>query len=247
MTAPDATPDPAPFPMLLGAQVEAHALIVRRQTCDELAAILRDNGHTLAANLVDEDRDFTELSRSLAAIPSTPKPQHRQHCRPFDCRCGCDRAQDCLDCHRCVCWRAQCCAQAAADHARTRTRRAALRRLLDSLDLEMLTELRETVAEAEENALRNTIARRLHLLAPANGRRYTHAVFAASRSKLGMSHADYRPRDVELYDEEHDTPTTVDLNDEVLSAALGTLATLLRPDDDAELTVDLTCPVTTTG
>lgn len=245
MTAADATPAPDPVPMLLGAQVEAHALIVRRRTCDELAAMLRDNGHILAAKLVEEDRDFTELSRSLAVTPSTPRPQHRPNCIPFDCRCGCDRAQDCLDCHRCICWRAQCCAQVAADHARVRTRRAALRRLLDSADLEMLTELRETVAGAEEDALRNTIARRLHLLAPANGRRYTHAVFDASRSKLGMSHADYRLSDVELYDEQHDTPTTVDLNDEVLSAALGTLATLLHPDDDAELTVDLACTVTT--
>lgn len=192
MISPDTTPDPDPVPMLLGTQDAAHALNVRRETCDELAAILRDNGHAPAAN-------------------------------------------------------AQRCAQAATDHTLAQTRRATLRQLLDSVDLAMLTELRETVAEAEENALRNTIARRLHLLAPANGRRYTHAIFYASRSKLGMSHADYRPRDVELYDEEHDNPTVVDLNDEELSAALGTLATLLRPDDDAELTVDLACTVTTTG
>ncbi|MFF8902612.1 hypothetical protein ACF082_34660 [Streptomyces lydicus] len=109
----------------------------------------------------------------------------------------------------------------------------------------MLTELRETVAEAEEVALRDTIGRRVRLLTPADGPRYTHAVFAAYDSKLGMDHADYLLHDVELHEDEdkHEDegrPTTVDLDDDVLSAALGTLAGLLRPEGGADLTVDLT-------
>ncbi|MEW2497434.1 hypothetical protein AB0942_28440 [Streptomyces nodosus] len=247
------TDDPAPasFPLLVGAQVEAYALVVRRQTCDHLAAMLRDGGQALAANLVEEDRDFTEISRSLAVIPDAPKTEHGAYCRPFDCRCGCDRAQTCYDCHRCVCWRVQCCAQVAVDGARARARKAALRRLLDGVGLAMLTELRETVAEAEEDALRDTIATRVRLLAPADCRPYSRVVFAARDSKLGMGHADYRVHDVELYDDEigqddgpedeQDCPAeTVDLDDDVLSAALGTLAELLHPDEGADLTVDLT-------
>ncbi|MEU9602625.1 hypothetical protein AB0E06_38270 [Streptomyces sp. NPDC048109] len=256
MPSPDETPTPTPdgtqeapgsFPLLIGAQVEAYALVVRRQTCDDLAGELRNDGQVLAADLVDENRDFTEISRSLAAIPAAPKTEHGAYCRPFDCRCGCDRAQNCLDCHRCVCWRAQCCAQVATDYARARARKEALRRLLDGVGLAMLTELRETVAEAEEAALRDTIARRVRLLTPAEGPRYTHAVFAAYDSKLGMCHADYRLHDVELHkDEDKDKhedeggPATVDLDDDVLSAALGTLAGLLRPDEGADLAVDLT-------
>ena len=148
-----------------------------------------------------------------------------------------------------MCWRAQCCAQVAADYARARARKSALRAVLDSVDPAILTELRETVAEAEEAALRDTIARRVRLLTPADGPRYTHAVVAAYDSKLGMGHADYRLHDVELHeDEEEDEdkhedeggPATVDLADDVLSAALGTLAGLLRPDEGADLAVDLT-------
>ncbi|WP_405749078.1 hypothetical protein OG232_03855 [Streptomyces sp. NBC_01411] len=111
----------------------------------------------------------------------------------------------------------------------------------------MLTELRETVAEAEEAALRDTIARRVRLLTPADGPRYTHAVFAAYDSKLGVGHADYRLHDVELHEDEDEgqargrgRPATVDLDDDVLSAALGTLAGLLRPDEGADLADDLT-------
>ncbi|MEE1741230.1 hypothetical protein PUR49_32690 [Streptomyces sp. BE147] len=234
--APDAT---ASFPLLIGAQVEAYALAVDRQTCDRLAAMLRADGQTLAANLVEEDRDVTELSRSLAAVPSTPRKEHGAYCRPFDCRCGCDRTQTCADCHRCVCWRAQCCAQVAADHARRQARKTALRSLLDAISPAMLTELRETAADAEEAALRDVIARRVRLLTPA-APRWTCGVFDARDSKLGMGHADYSVHDVTLHDENGDTSTTADLDDDVLSAALGTLAELLRPEEGAELTVDLT-------
>lgn len=248
MPSPDESPNPgsapeapASFPLLIGAQVEAYALVVRRQTCDHLAALLRNDGQMLAARLVEEDREVTEISRSLAAIPATPKTEHGAYCRPFDCRCGCDRAQTCLDCHRCVCWRAKCCAQVAADGARARARKTALRALLDAVDPAMLTELRETAAEAEEAALRDIIARRVRRLTPADGPRYTHAVFAAHDSKLCMGHADYRLHDVELHeDEDKDEPETVDLDDDVLSAALGALAGLLRPDEGADLTVGLT-------
>ncbi|MGW0536288.1 hypothetical protein [Streptomyces sp. NPDC003032] len=218
---------------------------MRRQTCDHLAGMLRDGGQMLAADLVEEERDITGISRPLAAVPAVPRTEHGARCRPFDCRCGCDRAQDCLDCHRCVCWRVQCCAQVAADYARGQARKAALRQLLDAVGPVMLTELRDTVAEAEEAALRDTIARRVRLLTPADGPRYTYAVFAAYDSKLGMGHADYRLHDVELQQDEdkHEDeggPVTVDLDDDVLSAALGTLVGLLRPDQGEDLIVDLT-------
>ncbi|MCX4681389.1 hypothetical protein OG413_40035 [Streptomyces sp. NBC_01433] len=242
MTTPDNTPDTTPddsesFTLLIGAQVEAYALVVRRQTCNRLMAMLRDDGQILAANLVEEDRDFTELSRSLAAVPATPKTEHGAYCRSFDCRCGCDQTQSCPDCHRCVCWRAQCCTQAAADHARTRARQAALRALLDTMDLTLLTELRETAANAEEDALRAAVVRRVRLLTPADGTRWTRAVFDARDSKFGMGHADYRAHDVTLHD--HGSSTVVDLDDDVLRAVLGKLAELLRPEEGADLTVDL--------
>lgn len=141
----------------------------------------------------------------------------------------------------------QYCAQVATDYARARARKTALRALLDAVGPLMLTELRETVAEAEEAALRDTIARRVRLLTPADGPRYTHAVFAAYDSKLGVGHADYRLHDVELHEDEDEgqargrgRPATVDLDDDVLSAALGTLAGLLRPDEGADLADDLT-------
>ncbi|MFF5019440.1 hypothetical protein [Streptomyces sp. NPDC001165] len=240
-TTPDA-PAPGSFPLLVGAQVEAYTLVVRRQTCTDLAAMLRNDGHTAAAELVEADRDFTELSRSLAAIPKTPETEHKARCRAFDCRCSCDRAQTCPDCHRCVCWRAECCAQVPTDAARRADRTAALRRLLDSVGLKMLTELRETAAQAEEAALRCTIARRIRLLEPGDDRPYTAFFAAGDFGRLGMGHADYSIHDVELYDEESGASRTVDLDDAVLSASLGTLAELLRPDDGAvlDLPVDLT-------
>ncbi|MFE3139688.1 hypothetical protein [Streptomyces scopuliridis] len=238
---PENTPAPDTFPLLTGAQVEAYALVVRRQTCTELAAMLHRGGQTVAANLVVEDRDFTELARSLSAIPkaSPSKPEHAAGCRGFACRCGCDRAEDCQDCHRCVCWRAECCAQVALDRVRRRERTAALRQLLDGVDRSMLTELRETAADAEEAALRSAVARRLQFLVPSDGRQYV-VVFEAVDSKLGMGHADYSNQDVELYADGQDDPTeTVDLDDAVLSRDLGALAELLRPDEGARLLVDL--------
>lgn len=242
MSIPDNEPDPTPydsdsFPLLIGTQVEAYAAVVHRQTCDRLAAMLRDDGQTLAANLVEEERDFTQLARALAAIPPTAKTEHGAYCRPFHCRCGCDQSQTCLDCHRCVCWRTQCCGQAAADRARTLARKAALRALLDSMDPAMLTELRETAAEAEEAALRAAVVRRVRLLTSADGPRWTHATFNARDSMLGMGHADYRVHDVTLYD--HGTSTIIDLDDDALCAVLGTLAELLRPEEGAHLNIDL--------
>ncbi|MFH8465986.1 hypothetical protein [Streptomyces sp. NPDC017991] len=238
---PENIPVPDSFPLLIGAQVEAHALIVRRQTCDEVAAMLRASGETSAANLVEEDRDFTELSRSLAAVPaSEPEAQHAADCGAFDCRCGCALAQRCQDCGRCACWRAECCAQAPVARARGEERKSALRRLLDGFGTAMLTELRETTAAAEEAALRDVVARRAGLLAPGDGRRYETAVFEATDSKLGMGHADWRGQDVELYAPGQDGPNeTADWDDTVLSRALGALAELLHPEEGARLTIVL--------
>jgi hypothetical protein len=43
---------------------------------------------------------------------AAPAPEgHRPGCAALDCRCGCPRAQNCQDCHRCVCWQAACCAE----------------------------------------------------------------------------------------------------------------------------------------
>ncbi|MBT2396286.1 hypothetical protein [Streptomyces sp. ISL-100] len=238
---PENTPAPDSFPLLIGAQVEAHALIVRRQTCDEVAAMLRANGQSFAADLVEEDRDFTELSRSLATIPApVPKAQHAAGCGAFDCRCGCTLAQGCQDCGRCACWRAECRAQEPVDRARREERKAALRRLLDGVGTAMLTELRETAAAAEEAALRHAVARRVGLLAPGDGRRYEVAVFEAKDSKLCMGHADWDGRDVELYAPGQDDPNeVVDWDDEVLAGLLGALAELLRPEEGARLVIDL--------
>ncbi|MFI9771862.1 hypothetical protein ACIHJG_34110 [Streptomyces sp. NPDC052415] len=242
MTTPNNEPDinsddSDSFQLLIGAQVEACTLVVQRQTCDRLAAMLRDDGQTLAANLVEENRDFTELARSLAALPSTAKTEHGAYCRPFHCRCGCDQTQTCLDCHRCVCWRAQCCAQTAADRVRTRARKAALRALLDTMAPAMLTELRETAADAEEAALRAAVVRRVRLLISADGPRWKRVVFDARDSKFGMGHADYRVHDVRLHDD--GTSTLVDLDDDVLCTVLGALAELLRPEEGADLIVEL--------
>ncbi|MFD8903065.1 hypothetical protein [Streptomyces ardesiacus] len=229
------------IPLLMGAQVEAFALLVRRETCTEIASMLRANGHSPAASLVDTDRDFTELSRSMAAIPThIHEPEHAAGCRIFHCRCGCDPAQTCQDCRRCHCWRAQCCAQTVIDHERHRARTTALRTLLDNVGLQMLTELRQTVADAEEAALRHALSHRTRLLVPGNGR-YAQAVFEAVDSKLGMGHADYSAHDVDLYAQGHDDPTeAIDLNDDVLLHLLGSLAALIRPAEGARLEVDLT-------
>ncbi|WP_405749080.1 hypothetical protein OG232_03860 [Streptomyces sp. NBC_01411] len=83
--APPAAVPPADRPLpplLIGAQVEAYALVVRRQTCDDLAGELRNDGQVLAADLVNENRDFTEISRSLVAIPAAPKTEHGAYAAP---------------------------------------------------------------------------------------------------------------------------------------------------------------------
>ncbi|WP_333745635.1 hypothetical protein [Streptomyces sp. IBSBF 2950] len=242
MPLPDHTSPPEPVPLFIASQVEAFALVVRRQTCAELAEALRRDGQALAADFVEDDGAWTELTHSLSAIPkaSTSGPEHGAGCRAFACQCGCDRAQDCQDCHRCACWRAQCCAHVAEDRVRREERTRALRQLLDTVDLTMLTELRETAAEAEEARLRSSIARRLRLLAPGDGRQYETAVFDAVDAKLCMGHADYSERDVALYAVGQEDPNEiVDLDDAVLSSALGALAELLRPEEGAQLTVDL--------
>lgn len=227
------------FPLLVGAQVEAYTLIVRRETSTEMAAKLRASGYTRAANLVDEQRDFTELSRSLAAVPGPHTTEHKAGCRSFGCQCGCDPTQDCQDCCRCVCWRAECCAQQAIDQARQLNRSEALRRLLDGMGTQILRELRETAADAEEAALRTALFHRTRLLVP-NTNQYTLVEFHAIASKLCMGHADYSQCNVELYAPGQDMPAlVVDLDDGVLSALLGELAELLRPEEGASLRVDL--------
>ncbi|MGW6202152.1 hypothetical protein ACWF9B_00635 [Streptomyces sp. NPDC055089] len=229
------------FPLLVGAQVEAYTLIVRRETSTEMAAKLRAYGHTRAANLVDEQRDFTELSRSLAAVPGADPhtAEHKAGCRSFACQCGCDPTQDCQDCCRCVCWRAECCAQQAIDQARQLNRSEALRQLLDGMGIQILRELRQTAADAEEAALRRALSHRTHRLVP-NTNQYSWAEFHATDSKLCMGHADYSQCNVELYAPAQDVPAlVVDLDDGVLSALLGELAELLRPEEGAPLRVDL--------
>ncbi|MGI5337731.1 hypothetical protein ACQEVS_10180 [Streptomyces sp. CA-181903] len=177
------------LPLLISAYAEAYGRVVRRQTCTELAEMLRNDGQLLAANLVEDDREFRELSPSSTA--------------------GRERARG-------------------------------LRRLLDSLSLTMLSELRETAAASEEAALRRAVARRIRALVPGDGRQYVTAVLAARDSKLCMGHSDFSDRDVELYAAGQDDPNEiVDLDDAPLSGALGTLAELLRPDDGAQLVVDL--------
>ncbi|WP_413100856.1 hypothetical protein [Streptomyces sp. Inha503] len=112
----------------------------------------------------------------------------------------------------------------------------ALRPLLDALAPQTLTDIRETVADAEEAAWRRVIARRLRALAP----RYEAAVFTAVETKLGQGHDDYSTNDVELYAPGQDDPNeTVDLDDAPLTRALGALTELLHPDEGARLTIDL--------
>ncbi|MGX5183370.1 hypothetical protein ACWKT5_11270 [Streptomyces avermitilis] len=219
----------------------------RRSDAELIAAslaLVTDSPHAAlpAAGPQKEDRDVAGLCRLLAAIPKALEAEHAAGCRAFGCRCGCDRAQDCQDCGQCVCWRVECCAQVAIDGARARARKAALRALLDGVGPAMLTEWRETIADAEEAALRCTIARRVRLLLGADSRPYAEAVFSAGDfGRLGMGHADYSTRDVGLYVDGHRDPVkVVDLDDAVLSATLGTLAGLLRADVGADLSVDLT-------
>ncbi|WP_225637398.1 hypothetical protein [Streptomyces solaniscabiei] len=196
---------------------------------------LNANGHATA------DRDVTELFRWAATLPAlTHEPDHAAGCRVFHCRCGCDPAQTCQDCHRCLCWRAQCCAHRAVEAEQSRAWTTALRRVLDPIGLKTLTELRQTVADAEEAALRKALSHRTRLLAAGDGV-YTLAVFGAVDGKLGMGHADYSDTDIDLYTQGQNDPTeTIDLDDDVLSYLLGSLAALVRPDEGARLEVDLT-------
>ncbi|AKN68710.1 hypothetical protein QR97_01830 [Streptomyces sp. PBH53] len=120
--------------------------------------------------------------------------------------------------------------------ARCRERALALRPLLDVLDPEGLTAVREAAADAEEVAWKRVVARRLRALAPG----YVVAMFTAVETKLGVGHDDYSTNDVELYADGQDDPNEiVDLDDAELSRALGALAELKRPSEGAELIVDL--------
>ncbi|MDX2545899.1 hypothetical protein ACOT81_38210 [Streptomyces sp. WI04-05B] len=124
-------------------------------------------------------------------------------------------------------------ASAARDSA------AALRPLLDALQPEMLTAIRETVAGAEKAAWLRVVARRVRAIAPGP---YAVAVFANVGPKLGMGHDDYSARNVDLYAEaeDQDEPSeTCDFDDAALTRALGALAELLRPSDGAQLDVHL--------
>ncbi|MGV9509368.1 hypothetical protein ACWDQZ_27585 [Streptomyces tendae] len=59
-------------------------------------------------------RAYELLDTVLPLLAAVLNPvDHAEGCRPHDCRCACDRRQNCQDCHRCVCWRSQCCAEKA--------------------------------------------------------------------------------------------------------------------------------------
>ncbi|MGW2496198.1 hypothetical protein ACWCV2_17070 [Streptomyces pseudogriseolus] len=59
-------------------------------------------------------RAYLLLDTVLPLLAAVLNPvDHKTGCRPHDCRCACDRRQNCQDCHRCVCWRSQCCAEKA--------------------------------------------------------------------------------------------------------------------------------------
>jgi hypothetical protein len=56
-------------------------------------------------------RAYELLDAVLPLLAAVLDPvDHKEGCRPHDCRCGCARRQECPDCHRCVCWRSECCA-----------------------------------------------------------------------------------------------------------------------------------------
>ncbi|MFG2795813.1 hypothetical protein [Streptomyces pseudovenezuelae] len=60
------------------------------------------------------NRAVAMLDTALPLLAAVLNPvDHREGCRPHDCRCACDRRQNCQDCHRCVCWRSECCAEKA--------------------------------------------------------------------------------------------------------------------------------------
>ncbi|MFC9280900.1 hypothetical protein [Streptomyces collinus] len=74
--------------------------------------------HAENASVLDEQeqggRAFAMLSAALPLLAAVLNPvDHKEGCRPHDCRCGCPRWQNCQDCYRCVCWRSECCAEKA--------------------------------------------------------------------------------------------------------------------------------------
>lgn len=66
----------------------------------------------------EDNETRAQASRNLAAVRAhaVPTSGHRPQCGPHDCRCACPRNQNCQDCHRCVCWRAMCCAEQYPGH-----------------------------------------------------------------------------------------------------------------------------------
>ncbi|WP_326724709.1 hypothetical protein OHT59_40565 [Streptomyces sp. NBC_00243] len=59
-------------------------------------------------------RAVAMLDAVLPLLAAVLNPvDHKPECRERDCRCGCDRRQNCQDCYRCVCWRSECCAEKA--------------------------------------------------------------------------------------------------------------------------------------
>ncbi|MDW4912484.1 hypothetical protein [Streptomyces californicus] len=234
MSTPEDTGQTGGIPLLVGDQVEAYAFVVRREACNQLISMLRTSGEARAAELVTEDRDLTELTRVFTVAPPIEPVDHAARCSPSECRCGCDRAEDCPECRQCTCWSDRCCTRVAVRLARG----AALRDLLGRVELALLADLREAQAEVEEAALRRLVARRTRLFAATGGRAASYAVIEARDSRLGMGHADYRTQNVELHGA-HGTVEYLDIDDQALSTALGTLAELLRPEEGADLTVDL--------
>ncbi|MFF8789163.1 hypothetical protein [Streptomyces sp. NPDC015125] len=54
------------------------------------------------------------LAAALPLLAAVLNPvDHKEGCRPHDCRCACDRRQNCQGRYRCVCWRSECCAEKA--------------------------------------------------------------------------------------------------------------------------------------
>ncbi|MFD7334876.1 hypothetical protein ACFV98_02585 [Streptomyces violascens] len=111
---------------------------------------------------------------------------------------------------------------------------------LAALDPVMLTAIRETVANAEEAAWRRVVARRVRAVAPGP---YDVAEFTAVETKYGYAHDDFSDRNVLLFAKGQGDPNEcVDLDDAELTQALGALSELLRPNERAELSVDLDQP-----
>jgi len=175
----------------------------------------------------------------LAVLDESSKTQleHTPECRAFDCRCGCDREQDCRDCHRCVCWRSECCAEQALQGALQRHRVSALTARFERFAPAVLAATREAAATAEESYWRRAAAGRVRALTAGP---YAYAVFTAVESKRGADR--YSDQDVALYPGELNETVTerVGLPDKELTRALDALSELLHPREGEELAVDLT-------